>query len=179
TLFRSITIKNAFISNCWGDGICISSNKNRYTKEIKLLPTENVKIINTIIDYNRRNGITIASGVDNLLIDNLYVANTCGTLPKAGIDIEPDNSRGKLDNIKIRNSFFYNNNAGINFHINNYLDKDINKSISIDIYNIKFKDQESAFYFGGFKNQPNMKGLIGHININHIRLEDVRIPISR
>lgn len=176
---RNITIENAFISNCWGDGICISSNTNRYTQKIKLFPTENVKIINTILDYNRRNGITIASGVENLLIDNLYVSNTFGTLPKAGIDIEPDNSKGKLDNIKIKNSSFYNNSAGINFHINNYLDKNINKSITIDIHNIIFKDQESAFYFSGFKNQPKKKGLIGHININHINLKNVRIPISR
>ena len=176
---QNIKVVNAVITNCWGDGICISSNQNKFTTNQSLLQTSNIQIENSLIDYNRRNGITIASGVNNVLLKGLTISNTFGTLPKAGIDIEPDHSKGKLDNIKIYDSYFFNNNAGINIHINNYADKSVANNVSIDIANITFESQESALYFGGFTEKPNKRAMSGLINMNGLKMNKIRVPISR
>lgn len=176
---RNVKILNSNISNCWGDGICISSNPNSFTQGIKLLNTSNITIKNSLIDFNRRNGITIASGVENIYIDKVIIANTYGTLPKAAIDLEPDHSKGKLDNIHITNSRFINNNAGINFHMNFYADSSKPNNVTVNVENVSFVDQESAFYFGGFAKNPNKVGLKGLISIKGVELANVRVPISR
>lgn len=176
---RNVKILNASISNCWGDGICISSNQNTFTKGVKLLNTNNIRIENSLIDFSRRNGITIASGVENIYINRVTIANTYGTLPKAAIDIEPDHSKGKLSNIYITNSKFINNNAGINFYMNFYADSSKQNNVTAKVENVKFFDQESAFYFGGFGEKPNKVGLKGLISIKGVDMVNVRVPISR
>lgn len=47
----------------------------------------------------------------NLLVDNCLFANTWGTAPEAGIDLEPDTEKNRLVNCVIRNSTFENNNG--------------------------------------------------------------------
>ena len=47
----------------------------------------------------------------NLLVENCLFANTWGTAPEAGIDLEPDTEKQRLVNCVIRNSTFENNNG--------------------------------------------------------------------
>lgn len=176
---QNIKIYNSIISNCWGDGICISSNSNKFSNGIQLLETKDITIANSLIDFNRRNGITIASGVQNIYLKNLTISNTFGVLPKAAIDIEPDHSKGKLENIVISDSKFFNNDAGVNFHINNYADVNKTNSVSVIVNNVSFKDQQSAFYFGGFAKNPNKRQLDGSIKIANVSIDRVKVPISR
>lgn len=92
---NNIRIENPIISNNWGDGIYIGSSlRQNYS--------ENIKIIDPIISNNRRQGISIIS-VKNLEIINAVITNTNGTMPQAGIDIEPNSPLEFLENIKILN----------------------------------------------------------------------------
>lgn len=63
--------------------------------------SSNVSLINCIADNNRRQGLSIVSGKNILILGGEY-KNTTGTAPSAGIDIEPDDGTlHKLENINI------------------------------------------------------------------------------
>jgi len=105
----NIGIFNSVIKKCWGDGIYIGHSKTH---------SSNITIKGTYIDYNRRNGISIIS-VDKLLIKNSVFSNTFGTNPQTGIDIEPNYSINKLDNIVFENIVTFNNfKNGVLIHLN-------------------------------------------------------------
>jgi len=57
---------------------------------------------------NHRQGMSVIS-VDGLLVENCTFANTWGTAPGAGIDLEPDGDDQSLVDIAIRNCTFENN----------------------------------------------------------------------
>lgn len=139
----NVNIIKPFISNCWGDGIYVNGGTN-------------INILNPVLNHNRRNGISIISG-DSIVIKNMLSANTDGTLPKAGIDIEPNNN--KVDYIKhvtIDNPITYNNYRGIlvslynmsgsldkkvNVQINNPIDDGSNRGIDLYVNKKKFDDR--------------------------------------
>lgn len=64
------------------------------------VPSENVSLTNCRADNNRRQGLSITSGVNIAVIGGVY-SNTVGTAPSAGIDIESDSSNDRLENILI------------------------------------------------------------------------------
>lgn len=81
--------------NCWGDGIYIgSTRKQGYC--------EDVYIRNHRADSNRRQGMSVIS-VKRLVVDDPVWANTGGTSPQAGLDIEPNEKNDRLDYIRINN----------------------------------------------------------------------------
>ena len=124
---ENIKLININVSNCWGDGIAVAGyvEKNIYA-------SKNVSINSCVCDNNRRQGISIIS-CENLIIDNCITSNTNGTLPSAGIDIEPNqNENAILKNIKIQNHTSFNNDgSGIDVAIG-FLET-TNTDISIDI----------------------------------------------
>lgn len=77
------------ISSAWGDGIYIGSG------------SKNGLIENVKCDGNRRQGLSIVSA-QNIKVINSTFNNTMGTLPEAGIDIEP-NDFDTVKNILISN----------------------------------------------------------------------------
>ena len=81
---KNITINNAEISKTWGDGIYIGESNTDSS-----LGNKDINVFNTIIDSVSRNGISITSG-DGIKIKGCKISNTDRTLPKAGIDIEPN-----------------------------------------------------------------------------------------
>ena len=96
----NVEILGLKIEKTGGDGIYVSrdylsngSNNN---------PSKNVKIQDCVCDSNYRQGISVISAED-LLIDNCILSNTKGTLPQAGIDIEPNSSIDILNNITVNN----------------------------------------------------------------------------
>lgn len=96
---EDIDIIKPQIINCWGDGIYINGGKN-------------ISIISPLVNNNRRNGISLISG-DSILLKDVVATNTNGTLPMAGIDIEPNNNTDHVRDIIIENPKTYNNYRGI------------------------------------------------------------------
>ncbi|HBO46204.1 MAG TPA: hypothetical protein DD670_20225, partial [Planctomycetaceae bacterium] len=112
----NVTIEGLTILDTGGDGVCMASwGPDRPW-------CENVVIRDIVCDNNYRQGISICS-VKNLLVDNCIFANTNGTPPASGIDIEPDKLFERIDQVTIQNSIIHANaatNGGIQFALNNF-----------------------------------------------------------
>lgn len=109
-----ITINGLKCIGGGGDGFYIGSSSNP-------LPT-NILLNNVSTDNARRNGISIVNGI-NVIVLNPLLENTRGTLPMAGIDIEPNNSTDeKLKGIRIINPTSRNNGTGILCAIRSYVE---------------------------------------------------------
>ena len=98
----NIEIDNIVSRNMWGDGIYFA---NLFTDSDVI---DNVKVTNSVMDNNRRQGVSISGG-SNILFENCVFKNTKGTAPQAGIDIEPDAGFPEVTNLEIRNCKFINN----------------------------------------------------------------------
>ncbi|PKM53341.1 MAG: hypothetical protein CVV00_12775 [Firmicutes bacterium HGW-Firmicutes-5] len=94
---NNIKISNITISDCWGDGIFLGDSP--YVSDIT--------IDNVVCDNNRRQGLSITDA-KRVTVSNSIFKNTNGTLPEAGIDIEPDANQTS-ENIKIINTQCYGN----------------------------------------------------------------------
>ena len=79
----------------WGDGFYVQSAKN-------------VTFCSVVADHNRRQGLSVIE-VDRLEVMNSVFSNTQGTRPSAGIDLEPDDVKQQISNVRIHNSKFLNN----------------------------------------------------------------------
>jgi hypothetical protein len=88
---RNITVRNARVSDCWGDGI--------YLGEICV---ENVLVENSHFDNNRRNGCSITDA-KNVLFRNCSFTNSNGTSPLKGVDVEPNKKSDAIQNIVFEN----------------------------------------------------------------------------
>ena len=96
---KNITLVNAKIYRCWGDGIYIGG--------LKCIPSQNISIINPLLDDNRRNGISITSA-NRVEISGGVIANSNGQMPQSGIDIEPNRATDVIDSISINDVVTYN-----------------------------------------------------------------------
>jgi len=165
---KNVLIKNTYIKDCWGDGIYIGATNNM---------SENIKVHDFIIDYSRRNGISIIN-VSGLDISNGLIANTMGTDPQMGIDIEPNKSDDEVKNITISNIKTFNNRYGIAVVLNTFLRSNITKRISISIIN--HHDIASQYSFrasgksltGMYKDIKKYKPIEGEINVVNPLWED-------
>ena len=90
----NITVLNPKAREMWGDGIYIGVEHN-------VIP-RNITIKNAVVEYNRRDGITITA-VDGLKLESPYAAFSNGTKPMAGIVFEPDNNKEEIKNVTITN----------------------------------------------------------------------------
>lgn len=165
---RNVIINNPKVSKFWGDGIYIGEIEHNERKEynLKSYYSENIKIIGGLIDNNRRNGISVIS-VKKLLMKNITIQNTEGTLPMAGIDIEPNNNEQFLEDILLQNittrnnaeigikyvptNFFGHRNKNVNIRIEN--SQDIGSKIGLEIGGILYlrekKLKEIQVFNGG------------------------------
>ncbi|WP_061464185.1 glycosyl hydrolase family 28-related protein [Peribacillus simplex] len=98
---KNITIRNTHISKCWADGIYIGGS----------LPCYNINIYNVTCDNNRRQGMSVVN-VDTLTVRDSFFTNTAGTLPEAGIDIEPE-KYSTVKNVTIDNVVCTGNRSGL------------------------------------------------------------------
>ncbi|MDN3437269.1 glycosyl hydrolase family 28-related protein [Planococcus sp. APC 3900] len=152
---EDVVIKNANISDCWGDGIYIGSTENKeYSNKIK--------IINATLNNNRRQGISIISA-RNLEITNPKIHNTNGTAPQSGIDIEPNFPSDYLENIKVKNLITSNNlGYGLQIYLINL--KGSTNPVSIEIETSK--NLPDGIYLGeyeGIKGEIVIKDYFSHI----------------
>ncbi len=177
----NITIEGLSIKDATGDGIYIGgsgiNNENSYSKNIQL---KDLTITNSF-----RQGMSIIS-VENLTVTNCVFENTKGTLPEAGIDIEPNKNFERIVNVNFEDCKFINNNhAGILIAVVN-LD-DTSKPISVNFKNCYLKNNhvesnpysKAEIVLGASKkfNTP-VKGNILLENI-HIERSDWRALYSR
>ena len=76
------------ISECWGDGICIGRQ------------SKNITVRNCNISKCRRQGITVGAA-ENVLIEDINIADIAGTKPEYAIDVEP-NKKQSASNVVVR-----------------------------------------------------------------------------
>ena len=88
----NIIILNPKAREMWGDGIYLGV-------EHGVIP-RNITIKNAVVEYNRRDGMTITA-VDGLNLESPYAAFSNGTKPMAGIVFEPDNNKEEIKNVMI------------------------------------------------------------------------------
>jgi hypothetical protein len=87
----NFVIDGGIITNCWGDGIYIGQRSNTGSPA-------NISIRNVTCDNNRRNNLTVIAA-KGLYVENCVFSNANGTDPQYGVDIEPNNANGDLQDI--------------------------------------------------------------------------------
>jgi hypothetical protein len=108
-----VFVHNVSVSEFWGDGLFVGGNG----KNARLVRSNYVTINNVTSSHNRRQGISIGPS-QHLYIVNSTFKNTQGTLPQAGMDIEPQD-QGPVDTVRIeKNTFSGNRGNGIELHTN-------------------------------------------------------------
>lgn len=156
---ENITLKNINLINAWGDGLYINDAVNLITE-------------NLYIDNCRRNGISVikANGYHSI---NDKINGISGTLPEAGIDIEPNLTSDSLKNIIIDNLTTQNCNAeGFIFSLLN-LD---NTSDAVDITVNNYHDTASTYGIR-IKKSETSKGqiLINDAMLQNNKLQGIRM----
>ncbi|GAA4087082.1 hypothetical protein GCM10022392_05070 [Mucilaginibacter panaciglaebae] len=131
-----VTVNNATITNCWGDGITVEPKKG--------VSSSAISINNAYCNYNRRNGMSITS-VIGMTVESSYFGHTNGVLPCAGIDIEPNSSTDELQQVTISNTRTeYNTGTGISTGLKNLFGGS-NKKMSLTVINHIDKGSADAF----------------------------------
>lgn len=95
---RNITVNNLNSNNMWGDGFYVQGARG-------------VTLCQVSADHNRRQGLSVIEA-NNMVVTHSVFKNTKGTLPSAGIDLEPNEATQKITNIQIRHSKFIDNAGG-------------------------------------------------------------------
>lgn len=167
---KNINIFNANIRDMWGDGIYITS----YTKN----KSNNILIKNGWIDNVRRNGISIISG-ENITIDSVQISNTNGTLPAAGIDVEPNRSTDVIKNLKLTNILTFNNQRdGIILDFTSLVNKQTKNNITVHINKHEDRGSRYALRFAALrKAAKNHKALEGRIIVENAKWDNPKMPI--
>lgn len=108
-----VRVSNVRISGCWGDGLWIGA----LGWAPHDMPSTDVVIDHVVSTGNRRQGLSIGP-VDGLTITNSTFSHTQGTMPQAGIDIEPQ-TQGQATHITIDHcNLVDNRGSGLEIHSN-------------------------------------------------------------
>lgn len=101
---ENISVHNVEIYYMTGDGISISNLPAYATKSKETRNSENIEIYNCNIHDNRRQGISVISGI-YIQIENNQIINIGGTNPGALIDLENNiDGTQRIDDIYIANN---------------------------------------------------------------------------
>ena len=95
-----VRVEGFTVTDSGGDGMYIAASNG--------VPSRNIYIDNMIFDNHRRQGMSIINA-ENVWVSNSTFMNTNGTLPEAGVDLEPNNSDEILVNINFDRCRFINN----------------------------------------------------------------------
>jgi hypothetical protein len=120
---NQITIKGLRLADSGGDGIYIDGWKQGEF-------SQNIWIEDVVSENHKRQGMSIISA-QNVWVNNSVFKDTKGTLPEAGLDLEPDDPKDRMININFENCRFINNNhAGIVLGLNKLNSESLPVSIS-------------------------------------------------
>lgn len=95
---QKVTVEGLECSDCGGDGFFIGALTGSGS-----VPGY-INLVRCKADNNRRQGLSITTGRHIRIVDCSFT-NTNGTSPQAGIDIEPNEAAGVLEDIKIVNCY--------------------------------------------------------------------------
>lgn len=95
---ENITIQGVNTSKAWGDGVNIQRYNPGGGNPVQV--PKNIQILDVVSDGNRRQGMSIEAG-DGIVVRGGSYRNTSGTLPQAGIDIEPVDNVTICKNIRV------------------------------------------------------------------------------
>lgn len=101
---EAVTVEGLVLRTAPGDGIILGAG------------SKDVTIRNVVCDGNKRNAISVIYA-DGLLIEGCALINTEGTLPQAGIDMEPDTAVQLIKDVVVRDTVFAGNKT-YSFEIN-------------------------------------------------------------
>ena len=139
---QNINFQEIYSYNNHGDGIYIGSGTGySETGEIQCNFCSNIKIGKARCKGNYRNGISIIAG-KNIIMNEIYLEETIGTLPESGIDFEPSKIC-EIIVIKINKIFSRNNNK---FGITTYTSE--SEYINININEV-YSDHDSLSFKNG------------------------------
>lgn len=140
----NITLSNPVTSNCWGDGIYIA---NSY-KDAGLV-TSGLTVQSHHAKGCRRQGVSLVSGRNVRFTDPVW-EDIRGTLPSAGLDIEPNSNRDLLEEILISNPVTRNCRAGIEIWLAN-ISGLAAKNIDIEISGHQDDSSDNAYIVSELK----------------------------
>jgi parallel beta-helix repeat protein len=110
---KNVLIRQVQLSNFWGDGLFVGA----ITTSRSQVLSNYVTINGVTSSNNRRQGLSMGPA-NHVYIVNSTFKNTKGTLPEAGIDIEPQ-KEGPVRTVRLeKNTFSGNNGNGIELHDN-------------------------------------------------------------
>lgn len=101
----NVRVEGLRLEDSGGDGLYIG---NSFRPDSPQNYCENVLVRNCFMTNNYRQGISIISAKD-VVIEHCEISETKGTLPEAGIDIEPDQIDHRIENLTIRDCRIFNN----------------------------------------------------------------------
>jgi effector-binding domain-containing protein len=166
----NFTIKGLIIRDTGGDGIYVGGanywqDNLTYSKDILI---EDVQCIN-----NYRQGMSITS-VENMQVINCHFSKTKGTLPEAGVDVEPFETYQRIINLEFRNcKFFENNWSGLAIALV-YMDS-TSMPVSIEVNDCLFKDNGSEGHPYGnaeiFANTEYKSPVKGNVAFNRCAID--------
>jgi len=144
---NDVSIEGLTIRSSGGDGIYIGRGKGSNTY------CENIVVKNVVLDDHHRQGISVIS-VRNLLIENVQIYNTSGTLPRSGIDFEPNRRDELLENCIVRECEIAGNRGpGILFSLQNLYPE--SHPVSIVIENCNIYRNTLSILVAGLKHKPS------------------------
>lgn len=153
-----VTILSPTTTNCWGDGIYIANSFGN-----GLPYSSDVRVMNHYASGCRRQGVSIISG-KNVLFERPVWENIAGTLPSAGLDIEPNENTDVVENIRIINPTTRNCQFGILVWLQALPGKR-EKYVSVVISGHKDEEsREAAFSVSGLKTKGSV--VTGYITSN-------------
>ena len=159
---NNINIIGLRLESSGGDGIFIGPKRRALH-----IPCKNVVIEDCICDNNYRQGISVTA-VDGMRIDNCLLKNTQGTLPQAGIDLEPSNFKGMLRKVVVSNCVSENN-VGQGFVVNVGSLTSTSKEVSVLFVNCLARSTGSiSVYAGREANHPT-----GLVEFRNCVFEDI------
>ena len=141
---QNINFEEIYSYNNHGDGIYIGSGTGRTeTGEIQCNSCSNINIGKATCKGNYRNGISVIAG-NNIIMNEIYIEDTIGSDPQAGIDFEPNHICEKID-IKINKIFSKNNyHCGVTTYTSE------SESIKVSINEVHSNNDAIAFINGNF-----------------------------
>ena len=107
----NVIVKSVKLSNFWGDGIWVGATG--WGRSVR--PSDYVTINGVVSSNNRRQGMSIGPSKHVYIVNSTF-RDTNGTLPQAGIDIEPQD-QGPTSTVRIENCLMTGNKGnGIEMH---------------------------------------------------------------
>ena len=141
---QNINFEEIYSYNNHGDGIYIGSGTGRTeTGEIQCNSCSNINIGKATCKGNYRNGISVIAG-NNIIMNEIYIEDTIGSDPQAGIDFEPNHICERID-IKINKIFSKNN---YHYGVTTYTSE--SESIKVSVNEVHSNNDAIAFINGNF-----------------------------